>query len=75
MIVASAQGGMDIEAVAAKDPSAIIKAPIDIVEGLQEKTAREVAQKVGFTGNAVDLAAKEMLKLYELFVKVWEREG
>ena len=33
MAVASAEGGMDIEAVAEENPDAIIKTPIDIMEG------------------------------------------
>lgn len=74
MIVASAQGGMDIETVAAKDPMAIIKAPIDIVEGLKESTARDVASRVGFKGKSLDMAVKEMMNLYKLFIKVRQAE-
>src|SRR3990170_3406093 len=52
VIMASAQGGMDIEEVAAHDPSAIHREPIDSVLGVQPFQARQVAYALGLTGQA-----------------------
>ncbi|KAJ2769606.1 succinate--CoA ligase beta chain, partial [Coemansia nantahalensis] len=52
VIVASAQGGVDIEAVAAEDPEAIIKHPVDIKKGLSLEEAQTLADKLGFVGSA-----------------------
>ncbi|KAJ2583871.1 succinate--CoA ligase beta chain [Coemansia sp. RSA 1836] len=68
VLVASAQGGVDIETVAAEDPEAIIKLPVDINEGLSLESALELASKLGFVGNAREEAADTFLKLYKLFL-------
>ncbi|XP_065841266.1 succinate--CoA ligase [ADP-forming] subunit beta, mitochondrial-like [Oscarella lobularis] len=68
-IVASAEGGVDIESVAAKRPEAIIKEPIDIHKGLTEDVASKVAQKLGFSPASMDDAVDHMMKMYDLFVK------
>ena len=68
-IVASSQGGMDIEAVAASDPDAIIKLPVNINEGLQPKDARALAQQLGFSAKAITGAADMMQRLYKLFIE------
>merc|ERR1711970_737535 len=47
VIIASAQGGINIEEIAAEDPSAIFKFPVDIVEGITDATAQEIALKLG----------------------------
>jgi succinyl-CoA synthetase beta subunit len=67
VLVASAQGGMNIEEVAAKDPDAIITTPIDFNNGLDEATARGVADKLGFQGGARDEAAQIFINLYKIF--------
>ena len=60
IIIASSQGGMDIEAVAAETPEAIVTHPIDINVGLRLEDAKAVAQKLGFSGNKID---KVIIKL------------
>jgi len=52
MVLASRQGGVDIEAVAASDPSAIIREPFDVVDGPAEDIVSRVV-------SALDLAAGE----------------
>ena len=47
VLVASSQGGMNIEEVAAKDLSAIITTPIDFAKGLSFEEALGVAKKLG----------------------------
>ncbi|KAL7057007.1 hypothetical protein AAHC03_018954 [Spirometra sp. Aus1] len=69
MIIASSQGGVDIEQVAAECPEAIVRYPVDIMEGLTEEKALELAERLGFSSdqNKRD-AAEYFRKLYELFV-------
>ncbi|KAI8929653.1 ATP-grasp domain-containing protein [Entophlyctis helioformis] len=69
VIVASSQGGMDIETVAAESPDAIITHPIDINTGLKLTDAKNVAVKLGFEGESVDEAADTFMKLYQIFVE------
>lgn len=70
VIVGSSQGGVDIEEVAEKNPDAIFKVPIDIMEGLSKETADQVADKLGFTGKNHDQASAQVQKLYKLFLDV-----
>lgn len=67
VLVASAQGGMNIEEVAAKDPSAIITTPIDFHKGLTKLEALEVAKKLGIKASAQDEAADIFRNLYRIF--------
>ena len=68
VLVASAQGGMNIEEVAAKDPDAIITTPIDFTKGLDSSTALSVAQKLGFKSEQAQKEAAEIFqKLYKVF--------
>ncbi|KAI3660651.1 hypothetical protein MP638_004643 [Amoeboaphelidium occidentale] len=69
MLVGSSEGGMDIEAVAAKNPSAIVKIPLDLNVGLKKDVAVGLAKKLGFSPKAQDGAADIMQKLYKLFVE------
>ena len=50
VLLASSQGGMDIEKVAAESPEAIMTEAIDIFEGIQEEQAEKVAAFMGFEG-------------------------
>ncbi|KAF3843725.1 hypothetical protein F7725_002574, partial [Dissostichus mawsoni] len=69
VLIGSSQGGVNIEDVAAESPDAIVKEPIDIVEGIKMEQAVKVAQKMGFPPALVDDAAQSMMKLYNLFIK------
>lgn len=68
VIMASAEGGMDIEEVAEKHPDKIVKEWIDPVTGLEPFQARKVAFKLGFSGEAFKNAVKCMMKLYTAYV-------
>ncbi|KAI8873060.1 succinate-CoA ligase [Ramicandelaber brevisporus] len=68
MLVASNQGGMDIEGVAAKTPEAIITLPVDISKGLAKADALGLAKKIGFSDKTADEAAETFVKLYNLFI-------
>ncbi|KAG5639295.1 hypothetical protein H0H81_004497 [Sphagnurus paluster] len=68
VLVASAQGGMNIEEVAAKDPSAIITTPIDFANGLSKAEAIAVAQKLGFKDEKTQSDAADIfINLYRIF--------
>ncbi|KZT74856.1 succinyl-CoA synthetase beta chain, SSC-beta [Daedalea quercina L-15889] len=68
VLVVSAQGGMNIEEVAAKDPSAIITAPINFEKGLSKSEALDVAKKLGFKSEAaLNEAADIFINLYKIF--------
>ncbi|RXM31675.1 Succinyl-CoA ligase [ADP-forming] subunit beta, mitochondrial [Acipenser ruthenus] len=69
VLIGSSQGGVNIEDVAAENPEAIVKEPIDIVEGIKMEQAVKVAQKMGFPPNLINEAAENMIKLYNLFLK------
>ena len=45
MLIASSEGGVNIEDVAAKNPDAIIKVPIPIEEGFSVDSAKDAARK------------------------------
>ncbi|KAJ1856536.1 succinate--CoA ligase beta chain [Coemansia sp. RSA 2703] len=68
VIVASSQGGVDIESVAEENPDAIVKLPVDIKKGLSLEAAQHLADQLGFVGNAREEAADTFLKLYKLFL-------
>ena len=69
ILIASSEGGVDIEEVAHSRPQAIIKHPIHPLLGLQGHEAREVAYRLGFKGTQVGQAVKIMLALARLFVE------
>ena len=66
-LIASAEGGVEIEKVAEESPEKIIKEPLDPRLGLQPWQARKVAFAIGFKGKQVNQAVKTMLALAELF--------
>uniref|UniRef100_A0A646QIT6 Succinate--CoA ligase [GDP-forming] subunit beta, mitochondrial n=1 Tax=Hemiscolopendra marginata TaxID=943146 RepID=A0A646QIT6_9MYRI len=70
VVVASPDGGMDIEEVAKKNPDAIKTVPIDIFEGMTNGLATELAEWLKFQGKMKLKAAKQIQKLWELFLKV-----
>jgi succinyl-CoA synthetase beta subunit len=69
VLIASAEGGVEIEEVAHRNPDAIKKVLIHPVAGLQPHQARTLAFDLGFTGKQVNQAANIMLKLAALYTK------
>ena len=67
VLIASAEGGVEIETVAEQNPDAIIKVPLHPLTGLAPHQAREVAFRLGFKGKQVSQAVKIMLALANLF--------
>ena len=66
-LMASSEGGMDIEEVAAHTPEKIYKVFIDPATGLRDAEAADVAKKIGVPDNAVAEAAKLLQNLYKCF--------
>jgi succinyl-CoA synthetase beta subunit len=68
VMMASAEGGMDIEEVAAKTPEKILKVPVSPENGLQPFQARRLAYELGFTGDQVAKVEKIMLALSKVYL-------
>jgi len=67
VLMASSEGGMDIEEVAAKTPEKIHRITIDPMAGLTEKDADEVALKIGVPQASLGEARKVLQGLYRTF--------
>src|SRR4051812_15992515 len=67
-IMASAEGGVEIEEVASRTPEKILKVAIDPATGIQAYHARKIAFGLGLTGNQVSSATKFILSMYKAFV-------
>jgi succinyl-CoA synthetase beta subunit len=67
--MASTEGGMDIEAVAARTPEKILKQFVDPVAGLQGYQCRELAFSLGLVDKQVTAFGQILLGLYKLFME------
>jgi succinyl-CoA synthetase beta subunit len=67
VFMASSQGGMDIEEVAAKDPAAILKETIDPTVGFQPYQARKLAFGLGLPPEKINQSVAFMQALYRVF--------
>jgi succinyl-CoA synthetase beta subunit len=70
VVMASSEGGMDIEEVAAKSPEKILREVADPVIGLAPYQARNLAYGLGLHGTAAKQAADFMERLYGAFVDI-----
>lgn len=68
VIVASSQGGMDIETVAKETPDAIITTPVDINTGVTDEMARNIATQLGFSEQCIEDAKNTIQRLYKVFM-------
>jgi succinyl-CoA synthetase beta subunit len=68
LIVASTEGGVEIETVASKSPGKIIREPIDLLAGLQPFQTRKLAKQLGFESSQIKSASKLFEGLYRTFV-------
>jgi succinyl-CoA synthetase beta subunit len=67
VLMASSEGGMDIEEVAAKTPEKIHKVVVDPMSGLADKDAEDIARKIGIPEKAVPQARGILKGLYKAF--------
>jgi succinyl-CoA synthetase beta subunit len=65
-IIASREGGIDIEEVSKTNPEAIIKENFSLKEGLQEDLAKNVAKQLGFTDELLNSAKDLLHKLWQI---------
>jgi succinyl-CoA synthetase beta subunit len=69
LLMLSAQGGVEIEDVAAKDPTAIVKLHINPIDGLSLATAHRACVDAKIPANALDGVADMLVKLYNCFTQ------
>jgi succinyl-CoA synthetase beta subunit len=69
IVMASTEGGMDIEEVAARTPEKIIRETIDPAVGMMPYQARKLVAALGFKGDLINAAAKLLLAVYRTW---WE---
>jgi succinyl-CoA synthetase beta subunit len=69
-IMASAEGGMEIEEVAERDPNAIVKVSIDPVTGISGFHCRRIAFFLGLEGKQVKSATKFLTAMYKAFLEL-----
>jgi succinyl-CoA synthetase beta subunit len=67
MVIASTEGGMEIEEVAARDPGKILRVAIDPATGLAAFHARRVACGLGLTGGQISAFGRFLPALYATF--------
>ena len=71
-LMASSEGGMDIEEVAAKTPEKIHKVFVDPAKGLTDEEASDVARKIGIPEGSIDQGRQMLQALYKAF---WETDA
>ena len=67
-ILASSEGGVDIEEISEKAPQKIVRRDINPLSGLREHEARDVAAKLGYRGKQLLDLTSIILKLYRMTV-------
>merc|ERR1712156_1319846 len=68
VLIASTEGGVNIEDVAASNPDAIQTFPIDIIGGLTKEMALDIAVKLHIPTEDQEEVSETLLKLYSLFL-------
>jgi succinyl-CoA synthetase beta subunit len=69
LAMASVEGGMDIEEVAATKPEALARIPVDAIEGVTEAKAREIVTAARFPADVADQIADVLRQLWTVFIK------
>ncbi|MFN4193736.1 MAG: malate--CoA ligase subunit beta [Tabrizicola sp.] len=67
MIVASSEGGMEIEEISASRPDSIVRSSIEPAVGLQEFQAREIAYKLGIPATLTQAMVRTLQGCYRAF--------
>ena len=70
VMMASIEGGVEIEEVAHKNPEKILKVHIDPITGLGDWQAREIAFGLRLEGDQIKNCIKFMKRLYKLFIEL-----
>ena len=69
VVIASTEGGVDIEAVAEQTPEKIIRTSVNPALGLMPYQTRAIAARLGLTGKLMTQASKLFTNLYKLFLE------
>ncbi|PLC66974.1 succinate--CoA ligase subunit beta [Vulcanisaeta sp. EB80] len=69
LMLASAEGGVDIEEIARRSPEKIIRLYIDDYEGLRDYMVRSVARKLGLEGTAAQDFVTVVKAMYRVFTE------
>jgi len=69
VVIASTEGGVDIESVAAKNPEKILRLKVNPFLGLMPYQTRVIAASLGLTGPLMNQASKLFANLYRLFIE------
>ena len=70
MIVASAEGGMEIEDISANRPDSIVRATVEPAVGLQEFQCREIAFKLGVEAGMVQQMVRTLQGCFRAFTEL-----
>lgn len=70
LILACAEGGVEIEEVARTRPEAVIRFPVDVLKGLRAYEALKVAKEIGLKGEEAISFSRFLLGLYSAFRKM-----
>ncbi len=70
MIVASSEGGMEIEEISAERPESIVRAIVEPAVGLQDFQAREIAFKLGIEAAMVQQMVRTLKGCYRAFTEL-----
>jgi succinyl-CoA synthetase beta subunit len=66
--IASVEGGMEIEEVAATRPEAVAKIAIDAIDGVDEAKAREIVEAAKFPAEVADQVVNVLVTLWDTFI-------
>jgi succinyl-CoA synthetase beta subunit len=69
LAMASVEGGMDIEEVAATKPEALARVPVDPIAGVDAAKAAEIVAAARFPADVADQVADVMVHLWDVFVE------
>jgi succinyl-CoA synthetase beta subunit len=65
--IASAEGGIEIEKIAQRDPTKIASSPIDPLRGIRNYDALKLLHQVGFSGQPLVATSRIVVRLYNAF--------
>jgi len=68
LAMATVEGGMDVEQVAATKPEALARIPVDANDGVDAAKAAEIVEAAKFPPDVADQVAGLLVKLWEVFV-------
>jgi succinyl-CoA synthetase beta subunit len=68
VVIASTEGGMEVEEVAAHSPEKILRAPVDPASGISAFHARKLAFGLGLEGKQVGTFTKFVMSIFEAFM-------